>query len=157
MFEALHHPNDVQLDKLRAGLLDDEPSTLADVRAHVEHCAQCRARLDKWSRLTAVLELDRANEAALATGSRNSVPSAQGTQRATGGHGVPKLAMALAAALVLTLGLRFMLDRHTIGYDQSQVVANDATKAPDLYSNIDFYLWMAQHNKTTGGSDTNNS
>lgn len=157
MFETRHHPDDIQLDKLRAGLLDDEPSTLTGVTAHVEHCARCRARLDKWPRLTAVLELDRPNEAALTAGLSSSAPSAQGTKRAAGGHGVPKLAMALAAALVLALGLRFMLDRQTASDDQTSIVANDAAKVPDLYSNIDFYLWMAQHNKASGGSDANNS
>ena len=154
MFEARHHPDDVLLDKLRAGLLDDEPSTLADVNAHVEHCAQCRVRLDAWSRLTAALELDHSDEALPAADLRHRAPS-EDAKRASGGYG--KFAMALAAALVLALGLRFMLNRHTVGYDQSPVVANGAAKVPDLYSNIDFYLWMAQHNKTTGGSSANNS
>jgi anti-sigma factor RsiW len=154
------HPDDDQLDRYRAGLLDGTRAaeTLA---AHLAECAHCRARLERWARLARVAfaaeevhdeALRRAWREGLAQArrrrERRAAVTAQRPQRL---RFVPALALAAAVA-VLAVGLAFkFLPATPEAPSPVQTAATEAgpptaAAAPaDLLADLDFYLWLSNH------------
>ncbi len=151
------HPDDATLDRLRAGLLDDN----ADVHAHVETCAVCRQRLAVWDRLARALpagslpagtltdQLRVRRQAALA-----GLPAAG---RATGERRWAPQYLAMAAAVTavaIGVGAFLALDRD--GSDASpDTLSAQAERPTDIYADIDFYLWLTKEGlpeNTTGNA-----
>lgn len=143
----LDHPTDRQLDELRAGMLDERLADREALRAHVTECAVCAARLELWDQTRQVLGIEhrgvrhalRARRAAALTGNAAIVPRPVR-------WGLPMALAAGVAAVALGLG--------TLVYppDNTDDVPLAATAAdePDLYTDIDFYLWLLrkQHDET---------
>ncbi len=136
------HPDSLALDRLRAGLLDGEPVQKAALEQHLRQCGSCRRAYDWPARLrtaaTAMDErLDRLRRQALAT------PPAHRSR-----HWLP---LAAGAALaVATVGLFQLVSPPETDRPQ---VATSTQSVPDLYEDLDFYLWLADH-KGTGDSST---
>jgi hypothetical protein len=132
------HLDDLALDRLRAGLLDDRAA-----HAHIENCAVCRQRLSVWDRLAKHLHSDVSPDDTLDRQLRDRRRTAL-AGRATGRMPAMRrwtpqyLAMAATvAALAIGLSVFFTLD----------LLAPDTTGAqtegmPDIYADIDFYLWL---------------
>ena len=64
------HPDAVQLDLLRAGLLDDMPAERSSLLHHIAECDVCRLRMARWKRIMLV------NSCARSTLDASSVPAA---------------------------------------------------------------------------------
>jgi ferric-dicitrate binding protein FerR (iron transport regulator) len=136
------HPDSLQLDRLRAGLLDDEPREKTTLEQHLQHCERCRHAYD-WPaglRVTATAadqRLDRLRREVMAT------PSSRPPRRWA------PLAAAAALAL-LAVSLYQLVPAPDSGAPQ---VAASSPAGPDLYEDLDFYLWLADH-KSSGDSST---
>jgi len=141
------HPKLELLDKLRAGLLDDAPDLSSELHRHVETCAVCRRQSD-WGGL--VRRLGAAHplpEARLAVIRRQALHHGRTSHRHSPATGRLALAASLAAIFVVTFALLPHGTRAPDARQPGQAVA----ESPDLYENIDFYLWLADHHENTPG------
>jgi anti-sigma factor RsiW len=138
-----NHPDSEQLDMLRAGLLDDTPGGKAVLEQHLAGCPACREQAAPWGKLASRLddtlqpagireELQRARQAALATGSRH-------THRAL----IP-FAAAATLLIAITVGILGL----PTGKEKAPSAATQTAQAiPDTYEDLDFYLWLASQDK----------
>jgi ferric-dicitrate binding protein FerR (iron transport regulator) len=130
------HPNDELLDRLRAGLLDDSPEQQHDLETHIAHCPRCRQRYDLPHALAAVairepaLRLDAARRQALQAPRRSAM------------RRLAPLAAAAAAAVVAVLLVQ-PLQQHE--EPDTRVAQRETREIPELYEDLDFYLWLADH------------
>jgi anti-sigma factor RsiW len=137
------HPDTEFLDRLRAGLLDESSAERDALEKHLAGCAQCRASLDSWRQLgpdALGTELDsRVVGAGLRQARRHAL--AAGERRHAGAYS------ALAAAAMLLLAITAGLWTWQPGLDGAlQMTAHNGDAVPDLYEDLDFYLWMTnQH------------
>lgn len=141
------HLTDRQLDELRAGMLDEYPADREALRAHITDCAVCAARLGLWDQTKQVLGIEhsgvrhalRARRAAALAG--NATVDSRPVR-----WGLPMALAAGVAAVALGLGVLVYPPDNT---DSGQLAATTADE-PDLYTDIDFYLWLLrkQHDET---------
>lgn len=150
---AMQHPAVNDLDRLRAGLLDDSPTEKSALTAHLETCASCRARAAGLRELVAaasqrqdpwIEQALRARRAQALQGRSSSAPRGLGKQYVWG--------PAVAAALVLAVvGLNYQaLFAPPVGISSApQVVAGaeTANNAPDVYDDLDFYIWLSSQDE----------
>jgi ferric-dicitrate binding protein FerR (iron transport regulator) len=142
MNRSEQHPDSIALDRLRAGLLDDDPRHKAALEQHLQQCEHCR-RAHDWpaavrGAATEVDErLDHLRRRVLATPAVNRSRQWR------------PLAVAAALALV-AVGLFDLLSPPETSQPQ---VATSTQRVPDVYEDLDFYLWLADH-KSTGDSST---
>jgi hypothetical protein len=141
MNRSEQHPHSVLLDRLRAGLLDDDPLQKAALEQHLQQCVGCRRAYDWPAGLRiAATEVDRQLDHL-----RRQVLAAPPANRSR--HWLP-LAVAAAVALV-TVALFQLLPAPDSGKPQ---VAASSQNVPDLYEDLDFYLWLADHKNTSDSS-----
>ncbi len=127
------HPHPEVLDRLRAGMFDDDPQQRLLLEQHLSHCPACREAFSWPDQLGTFGEiderqLDRLRHEALrarAPASRRWLPAAAAA------------AVLLAVFALANLG-------HSPPPPAPRVAASDAT-VPDLYEDLDFYLWLADH------------
>lgn len=137
------HPDSEQLDRLRAGLLDDsDPQQRARLETHLRECSTCRRAYD-WPARLAGLETPDAQLDAL-------------RRRATAGGRTRRhqrlLPLAAAAALALAaVGLVSLLPSPS-SPPAPQVASGERTPVPELYEDLDFYLWLADHKESADHS-----
>jgi hypothetical protein len=139
------HPDTERLDQLRAGLLDDRPALKAELEAHLGDCPACRRRfnLPASLRLQTVqpddlqARLDQARRRALMSGRRRLW------------HTLVPVAAAAAVALVAVLVSNPLQQPD----EEIQVAETAPQEVPELYEDLDFYLWLADH-KHSGDSAT---
>lgn len=136
------HPDTELLDRLRAGLFDDQPQLRTRLEQHLQHCADCRRAYDwpaglQGSGASPDAQLDALRKQALA-------------RPAHRGHRL----LPLAAAAVLGLAAVGL-----ISYLPSpdappapQIAVSEQNKVPELYEDLDFYLWLADHKGTDDSS-----
>lgn len=136
------HPADDELDRLRAGLF--EAAGHEALRAHVAACPACQARSRMWARVGASLDA-LAREPGLAPRLRARREralrgEAAGSRRRRTAAAV--FATFIVAALALGLGTWTYLDREP--GDLQIASAPGRENVPDLYADIDFYLWLLE-------------
>ncbi len=136
------HPEPEQLDRLRAGLLDDLPGEKATLLQHLAACSGCREHYESWAQFGAGLadrqlaadrlkqDLQHARNRAL-TGQRHNTRHARGL--------VP---YATAALLLVAVSVGLW----TLGTDiapEALHTAQTSEAVPDIYEDLDFYLWLS--------------
>ena len=140
------HPDTEILDRLRAGLLDENPSQKAALETHLQQCETCRrachwpvAALQPNSTQSERLarQLDRARHRAL------QAPAKTSLRRFT-----PLLAAA-AIALVAVLVVKPLQSPES---EETQLAVTGPGAVPDIYEDLDFYLWLADHNDAPDSS-----
>jgi len=145
------HPSAAEFDKLRSGLLDSDPTRRTAVLAHVNACATCQQQEALWPRLLHALDqqaADRGIAGALAARRHKALRSARRAR--------PRpayLGLAIAAtitAIAIGIGTLFLNDTK----DPTSVVAAVESPAPDLYADLDFYLWL-MHKRTNDNASPN--
>ncbi len=151
---AMQHPTVNDLDRLRAGLLDDSPAEKTALTAHLESCASCRSRAVRLREIvTEASELPyepwieqalRARRVLALSGRSSSAPRGLGKQYVWG--------PAVAAALVLVvagLNLQTLLAPPAGSSSAPQAVAQaePANNAPDVYDDLDFYIWLSSQDE----------
>ena len=141
------HPDTELLDQLRAGLLDDQPEQKAAIEQHLAGCDTCRASADIWKQLgPAALgpELDT-------TGVDISLQAARQQALAGASRGRQWL-IPLATAALLVLAVTVGLWTTQPGVDTTNMTADAGQAVPDIYEDLDFYLWLANQSETDNGN-----
>ena len=148
------HPDTALLDRLRAGLLDTAVEEKTRLQRHIETCAQCRAYLDSWQQLgpaalgpdlepTSVTnQLRQLRQQALASAKQPRLRHYQ------------LLATAALLLIAVTVGL------WTVQYQDSdapQMTVQSTESVPDLYEDLEFYLWLAGQNGDDAPNDDDNA
>lgn len=140
------HPDRESLDRLRADLLDDE-SRRRELEQHLRECAVCRQRYD-WQGLMKAADLagpaleqqlDHAREQAL-----------RAPRRSLLSRRLVPLAVAASIALLAVI----LVNPLQQAPDPDTQLARDSREAPELYEELDFYLWLADHKHANEDSAT---
>jgi len=139
------HPNDSELDALRAGLYDDRIDERAALRAHLDACGACSARVAIWNEAKHALGAERPGVRAQLSARRAAALA--GTAAAPrAGWRVPMALAASVAVVAIALGVAL----HTSENSGEGQLAD--TETADLYTDIDFYLWLLRKQQDDMGS-----
>ena len=148
------HPDLELLDRLRAGLLDDQPEEKTNLELHLAGCAACREQLDSWQQLGPAGLGPQLDSRRLASDLQAARQRALGT--GAGRHRRPAFVPYAAAAVLLlavSAGLWTLLpDTGTT----THMATRSGQQIPDVYEDLDFYLWLAtQEDKGNGDEHSN--
>lgn len=146
------HPDTEQLDRLRAGLLDDSPREKAELEAHIARCETCQARSAGWEQLGAGALGPGLDSAAVARDLR-----AARLHALENGHGRRQrhtYAPWATAALLLVAVMAGVWTGQSWLQPQPQLTAQATHEVPDIYEDLDFYLWLADQDKRETESDS---
>lgn len=153
------HPDTELLDRLRAGLLDDNIDVRARLERHLDTCPRCRDQLHAWEQLgPGALGSWPVADSRLSAGLRQVRRHAM-TVRRRRIHRYPVLAAAAMLLIALSAGLWGL--RHEF-METPQMTARATGEIPDIYEDLDFYLWMANqgggatHEKNGNGDSAAN-
>jgi anti-sigma factor RsiW len=136
------HPDTELLDRLRAGLLDDSIEMKARLERHLVTCPKCRGRLHAWEHLGRdALGAWPVADGKLSSGLKQARQQAMASVRHR--HIVRRPAFAMAAMLIIAVSAGLWTLRHEF-VDTVQITARTSEEVPDLYEDLDFYLWMAK-------------
>jgi hypothetical protein len=149
MNSELKHPDIERFDELRAGLLDGRPRLQTELRAHLATCELCRRRAD-WAPVTGHFKAVESSVAARLNQARTQALDAGQTRRHHLHLTRGPLAIAASVAFVAVLAVHNMPWNQPAQSPAPTVQA--MTDNPDLYEDIDFYLWLADHQKGSGES-----
>jgi hypothetical protein len=132
------HPDSELLDRLRAGLLDDTPARKRELEAHLENCQHCRQRYDLGGTLrVGALEIPDARQ-----GLERARRQALQAPPRTPARRLAPFAVAAAVALVAVLLVKPALEPEP---ESARLASNGNKEVPELYEDLDFYLWLADH------------
>lgn len=140
------HPEAAQLDRLRAGLLEHDPAAKSQLLEHVRDCVYCRHAVAAMDSVVTsdppdarlALQLRMRRQAALAgkaAASRTATPARYFL--------APAWALATILAVVMGAGIFFGLEPGPTSAPQE--LAQTRGDVPDVYADIDFYLWLSNH------------
>lgn len=133
------HPDTEQLDRLRAGLLDDRPDEKAALEQHLAGCNSCSAHAGIWKQLDPGAlgpQLDTgAIDSALQAARRQALADKAGRR--------PRSLVPYATAALLVLTVTVGLWTIQSGTDTTNMMAENSQTVPDIYEDLDFYLWLA--------------
>lgn len=152
---SMSHPTTIELDRLRAGLLDNDPSAREALMAHLATCDACRQHLDGLQlsrKLARHLDADawttqalRARRLQALAGHASGVRSGFGRYAAR--YTVWGSATAMALVLVIA-GVNFRTMFSSPAPEPTTIAgtAEPATAAAqdDVYADLDFYLWLSK-------------
>jgi predicted anti-sigma-YlaC factor YlaD len=146
------HPDPEQLDRLRAGLLDDKADEKALLEQHMDKCSTCRTQFQGWARLGATMMDAQLPADALHRDLQRARRVALSSRRHRGVRSFVPYATAALLLVAVTVGLWTMQPG-----DESQplLTARSTETIPDTYEDLDFYLWLA--NQKDAGSDEDQS
>ena len=140
------HPDPETLDRLRAGLLDDRPAEKAAIETHLSTCEDCRNQQSVWSQIASASMTGQPDLAGVRLQLRQASNQALSSQ--TVRRHVFGLAPYATAALLL-IAVSFGLWNYQSGTTgDTQEPATVAQAVPDIYEDLDFYLWLANQNET---------
>jgi len=146
------HPEPGQLDRLRAGLLDDQPEAKAALEAHIAICAICQERCN-WQILHPGAMGPDLDTQALRRSLRNARRQALQTTSRHHPHGFVPYASAALLLIAVSIGIWTL---QPDSESQQQIAAQDAQMIPDIYEDLEFYLWLAnQKDNGNGNEDAN--
>lgn len=148
------HPDTEQLDRLRAGLLDDSPREKAELEAHIARCETCQARSAGWAQLGPDALGPVLDSAALDRDLRAARLQALGS-----GHELRQrhaYAPWATAALLLIAVMTGVWTGQSWLQPQPQLTAQAPHEVPDIYEDLDFYLWLAGQKDTETDSHSDN-
>ena len=154
--------NVMHADRLRAGLLDDDPELSRAVRTALEPGGQLEDSDDVWNRVYEEFEAS-ANENPRLTNQlrirRRAVLSGKAPNIKRRRFTLPHMAFATAASVALTLGIVSIIGGtapteapvsralHMAATDLANAyVSNVVDIDLDLTNNVDFYAWMGGRN-----------
>jgi anti-sigma factor RsiW len=142
------HPDMELLDRLRAGLLDEDAEESSRLERHIGTCPQCRGYLEGWKQLGPMALGPELDPAAVSKQLHQLRQQALASAKRPHSRNYQLLATAALLLIAVTVGI------WTVQYQESdapQMTAQGGDTVPDLYEELDFYLWLADQN----GDDTN--
>ena len=135
------HPDTELLDRLRAGLLDDNIELKDRLEHHLVACPQCRSRLHAWEHLgRGTMGAWPVEDKKLSMGLKHARRQALSSGRHRRVIRYPVFATAAVLLIAVSAGLWTL--RHEF-VDTMPMMARTSEEIPDLYEDLDFYLWMA--------------
>lgn len=145
-----HHPDPELLDRLRAGLLDGQPEEKTALEHHLAACRTCQSRFEGWRQLGPTALGPRLDPGML----RNDLRKLRHRALDAAGSGHHRSITPYAAAALLLIavsaGLWTLQQEPVVA---PQLAVQDTQDVPDLYEDLDFYLWLADHESGPGGND----
>jgi len=148
------HPDSEYLDRYRAGLLDDAPADKRAVDEHLAACAQCRDYLDSWAQLAPAALGPRQVAAGLTDELRKRRHLALNARDRRHFPLIPALATAAAIVCAIGLGLWTLQPGEPVS---TVLTAQTTDSVPDIYEDLDFYLWLANEGKNNENNHTGNA
>ncbi|MEN8763404.1 MAG: hypothetical protein ABF290_13310 [Thiogranum sp.] len=145
MSEPDQHPDSELLDRLRAGLLDENPLQKDGLEAHLQQCVTCRRGYD-WP---AALRSDDAQIQHLARQLDRSRRQALSARKKTTLRRFAPLAAAAVLALLAVLVVKPLQSPDT---DDTRLAGTTPGAVPEIYEDLDFYLWLADHKASPDSS-----
>lgn len=142
------HPEPDQLDRLHAGLLDDQPEAKAALETHIADCAICQERCN-WQLLQPGALGPDLDTDALQQSLHNARRQALQSDSQHRHHGFVPWASAALLLVAVSIGI-WTLQPDT--GNQQQIAAQDSQIIPDIYEDLEFYLWLANQ-KENGNAD----
>lgn len=137
------HPDPEQLDRLRAGLLDDQADVKHALQGHIEQCPSCRSHFSSWQQLGPAALGPQLGAESLGRSLQQARRQAlSGTQARPMRRFSP---YATAALLLIAVSIGFWVAQPE-QQDTRLATAETGQEVPDLYEDIDFYLWLAGQN-----------
>ena len=135
------HPDTELLDRLRTGLLDDNIELKDRLEHHLVACPQCRSRLHAWEHLGRdTMGAWPVEDKKLSMGLKHARRQALSSGRHRRVIRYPVFATAAVLLIAVSAGLWTL--RHEF-VDTMPMMARTSEEIPDLYEDLDFYLWMA--------------
>ncbi|UCC56582.1 MAG: hypothetical protein JSU75_02120 [Gammaproteobacteria bacterium] len=144
------HPDTEQLDRYRAGLLDDTVDEKSALEKHLAGCRQCRDQLESWRQLgpDALGTRDGTGNLSDALEERRRL-----AMQSEGRHRypfIPSLATAAALLVAVSVGLWNLTSN---GPETNHVAIQDADSVPDIYEDLDFYQWLANQKENNNNAE----
>ena len=133
------HPEPDQLDRLRAGLLDDQPAVKIALEAHVAGCTTCQER-SNWQVLHPGALGPDLDSDALRQSLRKARRQALQSSSRPRYYGFARYASAALLLVAVSVGIWTLQQDNS---SQQQMVVQDTGTVPDIYEDLDFYLWLA--------------
>lgn len=140
------HPSDTELDALRAGLYDARVTEREALRAHLAECAECGDRVQLWTDAKAMLATEAVNVRTELRARRAAALAGNASVQRPARWGLPMALAAGVAALAVALGVALYTP------ENSGDVQIAESEVPDLYTDIDFYLWLLRKQQDEAGS-----
>ncbi|MBI3898519.1 MAG: hypothetical protein HY308_09515 [Gammaproteobacteria bacterium] len=137
-FSHSGHPTSVELDRLRAGLFDNEPTRRTTLQTHLDNCSDCQTQATLWPRVTATLEAATREHGLVARLLARRQRALRGQPAETRRRAPMVLAFATLAAMAIGLGTLVLPHKNSVDHNVAA-----AETEPDLYADIDFYLWLS--------------
>ncbi|MGD2111839.1 MAG: hypothetical protein PVI50_00525 [Gammaproteobacteria bacterium] len=148
------HPDLEQLDRLRAGLLDDRPHEKAMLETHLAGCDTCQAHFGSWEQLGPGALGPGLEPAALVrdlhAARRRALDSRHAARHR---HTFAPYATAALLLIAVTIGI---WTGHNWLQPEPQLTAQATQEVPDIYEDLDFYLWLADQNGTEAETHSDN-
>lgn len=150
---------DTHVDRLRAGLLGNEPGLEPSVRAALESGGDLAGREKIWDQVCGALDASASDDPRLTNQlriRRRAVLSGKARGEIRRRFTLPHMAVATATSVALTLGFVSWMGQPPTGADGPisqavQIASTDLANAIvsnvvdidlDLTDNVDFYAWM---------------
>ncbi len=151
----LDHPTMKQLDEWRAGLFDEMPDIKQSIMEHISNCSACHRQTLLGQELGARIEHDSRADArlsdALKRGRRQALAGGSAPRRSR----VDRMRLAYGAALV-ALVLGFGVFTYQDGGSPILPASQQAAESvPDIYADLDFYLWLLRRQADEMGLSPN--
>ena len=147
------HPDPEKLDQLRAGLLDDQADEKQALEGHIEHCPSCQSLFNSWQQLGPTALGPQLNEASLDRSLQHRRQQALSNTDTRHARTFTPYATAALLLIAVMVGVWVAQPEHP----QTQLATVEQSQdVPDLYEDIDFYLWLAEQNgNSIDTEDTN--
>ncbi len=154
MAKTLQHPAPEQLDRLRAGLLDDGIDTATVLEAHIHNCPECQDHLRGWTRLQELAQSSEGDQALLVSRLQEARKAALSTATPAKKPLLQPI-LAMAASLMLVAGLVLWSPWSALDIAPDQIAQHQDEQGPDLYEDLDFYIWLAGHQDSSIATEIN--
>lgn len=141
-----NHPSDTELDALRAGLYDDRIDERETLRAHINTCGACRDRAAIWTKANTALGTEHPDLRAQLSARRAAALAGTGAAVPRSGWRVPLALAASVAVFAIALGVALQTSENSGDGQLAEV------ETADLYTDIDFYLWLLRKQQDDMGS-----
>ena len=147
------HPDPEQLDRLRAGLLDDQADEKSSLENHIEHCPSCQSQYNSWQQLGPGALGPRLDTESLDQTLQQA--RSQALDHTDVRHSRTFTPYATAALLLIAVSIGFWVAQPE-QQDTQLATAETGQDVPDLYEDIDFYLWLAGQNGNSIDNEDSN-
>lgn len=141
------HPDPELFDQLHAGLLDDRQALKTQLEAHLQECRQCQ-QASNWKMIADHTVFPAPQESRLDALTRAALyPAPRPIRR--------WLPIAAAASVIALLSAALIINQPGLN-TPADTGLQAQTEPANMYEDLDFYLWMADHNTDSNQREQTN-